>query len=88
MEMICSSETLADFQRAMWHFITEDSTLRNYRCEHLKSYTIWNHFHIYSTLSLLPQGNRKTGYVVLSSKWLKVIEDQIKFASTVLLWKD
>jgi hypothetical protein len=38
MEAICFSETSIDFQRTTRRYITEESTLRNYRCENLKSY--------------------------------------------------
>jgi hypothetical protein len=34
----CSSETSVEFQRIGQHYIPEDSTLRNHRCEQLKSY--------------------------------------------------
>jgi hypothetical protein len=38
MEAVCSSETLVDFHRTTWHYIPEDNTLDNHRCENLKSY--------------------------------------------------
>jgi hypothetical protein len=37
MEAICSAENSVDFQRATWHYIPEDRTLRNHRCENLES---------------------------------------------------
>jgi hypothetical protein len=37
MEATCSSETLLDFQQAIWRYIPEDITLHNHRCENLKS---------------------------------------------------
>jgi hypothetical protein len=33
----CSSETWADFQRTVRHYIPKDITLHNHRCENLKS---------------------------------------------------
>jgi hypothetical protein len=44
MEAICSSETSVDFQRTTLRDISEDSTLRNRRCDNLqsyKNYKIW-----------------------------------------------
>jgi hypothetical protein len=38
MEATCSSETSLDFQRTTWRYIPEERTLRNHRCENLKSY--------------------------------------------------
>jgi hypothetical protein len=38
MDMICSSEMSTDFQWTTWHYISEDSTLRNHCCESLKSH--------------------------------------------------
>jgi hypothetical protein len=38
MVVIYSSEMLVDFQWTKWHYIPEDSTLHNHRCENLKSY--------------------------------------------------
>jgi hypothetical protein len=38
METICSTETSVDFQQTTRHYIPEDSTLYNHRCENLKSY--------------------------------------------------
>jgi hypothetical protein len=37
-EVTWSSETLVDFQRTTLHYIPEDRTLHNHRCENLKSY--------------------------------------------------
>jgi hypothetical protein len=34
----CSSETIDDFEPATLRYIPEDGTLRNHRCENLKSY--------------------------------------------------
>jgi hypothetical protein len=58
VEAICSSEVLVDFQWITWHFIPEDSTLHNHRCEHLKKFTsvpneVWGPFSIQHTLHLL-----------------------------------
>jgi hypothetical protein len=39
MEETCSSETSVDFQLTRQHYIREDSTLRNDRCENPESYT-------------------------------------------------
>jgi hypothetical protein len=64
MEVICSSKTSVDFQRVIRHFIPEDSTLHNHQCANLKSYITWNPFHIYSTPSLLTQGDPKTCYIL------------------------
>jgi hypothetical protein len=36
MEEVCPYETSVGFQRTTWH-ISEDKTLRNHRCENLKS---------------------------------------------------
>jgi hypothetical protein len=41
VEATCSSETSVFFQLSTQHCISEDSTLRNHRCENLKSYK-WN----------------------------------------------
>jgi hypothetical protein len=38
MEVICSSETLDDFQRTTRRYIPEVSTLHNHRCDNLKLY--------------------------------------------------
>jgi hypothetical protein len=38
MEVICSSKTLVEFQQNIPHYIPEDSTLHNHRCENLKSF--------------------------------------------------
>jgi hypothetical protein len=38
MEATCSSKPSADFRRATWRYIPENVTLRNHRCENLKSY--------------------------------------------------
>jgi hypothetical protein len=38
MEAICSSETSVETRRNTLCHITEDDTLRNHRCENLKSY--------------------------------------------------
>jgi hypothetical protein len=38
MEAICSSKTSVDCQRIVRHYIQEDGTLHNHRCEKLKSY--------------------------------------------------
>jgi hypothetical protein len=38
MGTICFSETSVDFHRTTWPYIPEDRTLRNHRCENLKSY--------------------------------------------------
>jgi hypothetical protein len=37
MEAKCSSETSADFQWTTWRYSPEDRTVRNDRCENLKS---------------------------------------------------
>jgi hypothetical protein len=34
----CSSETAVNFHRTVRHYILEDSTLHNHRCENLRSY--------------------------------------------------
>jgi hypothetical protein len=39
-------ETTVDFQRNTLYCIVEDTTFRNKRCENLKSYTLWNIYHI------------------------------------------
>jgi hypothetical protein len=47
MEAICSSETLVDTLRTPRRYIPGDGTVRNHRCENLKSYTIfviWRRF--------------------------------------------
>jgi hypothetical protein len=36
-EALSSSETSADIQRNTWHYIPEDTTLHNRRCENIKS---------------------------------------------------
>jgi hypothetical protein len=36
MEAICSSETSAEYQRTTRHYISEDRTLHNHRCENLR----------------------------------------------------
>jgi hypothetical protein len=41
MEATSSSETSTDFQRTKWHYILEDTNLRNHRHENLKSYWCW-----------------------------------------------
>jgi hypothetical protein len=38
METIYSTETSVDFQRATRRYIPEDRTIRNHRCENLKSH--------------------------------------------------
>jgi hypothetical protein len=38
MEVVFFSETSTVFQQTTWHYIPEDSTLHNHRCENLKSY--------------------------------------------------
>jgi hypothetical protein len=38
LEAICSSETSVDTQRTTRHYIPEDGTVYNHRCENLKSY--------------------------------------------------
>jgi hypothetical protein len=38
MEETCSYETLVDFQRTTLHYIPEDGTLHDHRCESLKFY--------------------------------------------------
>jgi hypothetical protein len=38
MEVVCSSETLVDFQQTTLRYIPEDCTIYNHRCENLKSY--------------------------------------------------
>jgi hypothetical protein len=38
MEAICSSETSVDTQRTTRHYIPQDGTLHNHRCENIKSY--------------------------------------------------
>jgi hypothetical protein len=38
MEATYSSETSDDLQWSTWHYITEDRTFHNHRCENLKSY--------------------------------------------------
>jgi hypothetical protein len=48
MEAICSSETLVNTQRTTRHYIPEDCTLHNHRCENLKSYTVREHIFLYS----------------------------------------
>jgi hypothetical protein len=40
MEVTCSFEITADFQRTTRHYIPEQRTLHNHRCENLKSSTI------------------------------------------------
>jgi hypothetical protein len=42
MEVACSSETSADFQRSTQRCIPEDTTLHNHRYENLKSYILWH----------------------------------------------
>jgi hypothetical protein len=39
MEVTCSSETSADFQRTIWRYIPKDRALHNHHSENLKSYT-------------------------------------------------
>jgi hypothetical protein len=39
MEATCFSKTLVDFQQTTQHYIAEDRTLHNHRCENPKSYT-------------------------------------------------
>jgi hypothetical protein len=39
MEVVCSSETSANFYRIIQHHIPEDSNLYNHRCENLTSKT-------------------------------------------------
>jgi hypothetical protein len=36
----CSSETSVDFQWTSRHYVPEDTTRHNHRCEHLGSYTL------------------------------------------------
>jgi hypothetical protein len=40
MEAICSSETSVNTQQTTRHYIPEDATLHNNRCENLKSYMV------------------------------------------------
>jgi hypothetical protein len=40
MEAICSSETLVAIQQTTRRHIPEDDTIRNHRCENLKSYRV------------------------------------------------
>jgi hypothetical protein len=40
IEATCSSEITVDFQRITRHYIPEDRTLCNHRCEGLKSYEL------------------------------------------------
>jgi hypothetical protein len=40
MNAICSPETSVDFQQLTRCYITENATLRSYRCENLKSFMI------------------------------------------------
>jgi hypothetical protein len=44
-----------DFQRTTWHYIPEDGTLHNHRCENLKSYTAAKHVHptLYTDMIIL-----------------------------------
>jgi hypothetical protein len=44
MEAICSSETSVDSQRTTLRYIPEDRTVRNHRCENLKSYNTRHNF--------------------------------------------
>jgi hypothetical protein len=50
MEAKCFSETSVDFQRVTRHYITEDRTLHNHRCENPKSQT---GSHFFSALTFL-----------------------------------
>jgi hypothetical protein len=47
MEAICYSETSVGIQRSTRHYIPEESTIHNSRCENLKSYKSWK---VYSAL--------------------------------------
>jgi hypothetical protein len=37
MEAICCSGTTVDFNRTVWHYIPEESSLHSHRCENFKS---------------------------------------------------
>jgi hypothetical protein len=54
MEATCSSETSVDSQRTTLHYIPEDRTLHNHRCENLKSYELQldQNFRLFIRLSL------------------------------------
>jgi hypothetical protein len=47
MEAICWSETSVDTLRITGRYIPEDRTLYNYRCENLKSYTLFLCYYFY-----------------------------------------
>jgi hypothetical protein len=40
VKAIYSSETSVDVQRTTWHYIPDDRTLHNYRCENLETYKL------------------------------------------------
>jgi hypothetical protein len=74
MNTICSSETSIDCQRATRCYILEDITLRNYRCETLKSYVL-----ILSREQLIVQQIKyETVESSCASSWLHVGGAEVK----------
>jgi hypothetical protein len=60
MEAVCYSETSVDTQRTTRHYIQENCTFHNHRCENLKPYITLKRLHSRVTqLSLLPRWEEK-----------------------------
>jgi hypothetical protein len=80
LETTCSPETSVDFQRTTRHFIPEDKTLHNYRCENLRSYLFKIYLNTVFPVKVKPFLFRISDYTY------ECISRIIVLGLTVLLW--